>query len=133
VLSVSTRFLTNSIVALAGGFLVVASQAFSSSTTGWLAFSIAIGTLVSVATAQLDQTRGRVQQALDGVLAIVSVWTIIASVVFHNRTLTWLSFAEALGLVAVAYAGVTYGEVKHWMAAKAGMEVGRSESLRAAA
>src|SRR5512146_1850886 len=67
VLSVSTRFLTNS-----------------------------IGALVSVGIAQLDQTRGHVQQALDGVLAIVSVWTIIASVVFHNRTLTWLSVAEAL-------------------------------------
>jgi hypothetical protein len=133
VLSVSTRFLTNSIIAIAGGFLVVASQAFSSSTTGWLAFGIAIGTLVIVGVAQLDQTRGHVQQAIDGVLASVSVWTIIASVVFHNRTLTWLSFAEALGLVVAAYAGVTYDDVKQRLAAKAATEMGRSESLRAAA
>jgi hypothetical protein len=88
----STRFVSNAVVALAAGFVVVASQAFSPSTTGWIAFAIGILTVASVA--QADRSRGLAQRAVDGMTAIVSGWTIVASVVFHGTVLLWLSAGE---------------------------------------
>jgi hypothetical protein len=92
----STRFVSNAVVALAAGFVVVASQAFSPSTTGWIAFAIAIaiGILTVASVAQADRSRGLAQRAVDGMTAIVSGWTIVASVVFHGTVLLWLSAGE---------------------------------------
>jgi hypothetical protein len=129
----STRFVTNAIFAVAAGFLVVASQAFSSSATGWIAFGIAIGILAVACLAQADASRGVVQRSLDGVVAIVSAWTIIASVVFHGATVRWLSAGEALALVALALAGLTYNEVREQKAIRAAAGTSVGESLRAAA
>lgn len=45
----STRFVSNAVVAFAAGFVVVASQAFSPSTTGWIAIGIlAVSTSLTV-------------------------------------------------------------------------------------
>jgi hypothetical protein len=71
--------------------------------------------------------------SLYGIVAIVSVWTIIASVVFHGTTVRWLSTAEALGLVALALAGLAYNEVREQKAGRATAGAGMGESLRAAA
>ncbi len=128
----STRFLTNAIVALAAGFLVVASRAFGSSTTGWLAFGIGIAILAIACLAQADRSRGAVQRVLDGIIALVSGWTVVASVVFHGATVTWLSTGEALALVALAFTGLTYNEVQEHAAVRAAAGAGASESLRAA-
>jgi len=128
----STSFLTNATIAVATGFVVVASQAFAPSTTAWIAFGIAIGILAVSSLAQADASRGLVQRALDGVIAVVSAWTIVASVVFHGATVKWLSTGEALALVALALAGLTYNELREQRAVRtAGASMG--ESLRAAA
>ena len=128
----STSFLTNATIAVATGFVVVASQAFATSTTAWIAFGIAIGILAVSSLAQADASRGLVQRALDGVIAVVSAWTIVASVVFHGATVRWLSTGEALAFVALALAGLTYNELREQRAVRAaGASMG--ESLRAAA
>jgi len=129
----STRFLTNGIIALAGGFLVVASQAFASATTGWVAFGIGIGVLAITCLVQADPSRGLVQRGIDGIVAIVSAWTIIASAVFDGATLKWLTMAESLALVALAVAGLTYNELREQAAVRAAAGAERDESLRAAA
>jgi hypothetical protein len=136
----SPRFITNIALALAGGFLVVASQAFRPGLTGWLAFAIGIGVVVVVGAAQLDRSRGSLQRALDAMTAALAVWTIVASVVFTGTTLTWLSLGEALGFVAVALAGLTAHELSSerivhavkMMPAEA-RESGRSDQFSAAA
>jgi hypothetical protein len=128
----STSFVTNAIIAVTTGFLVVASQAFTSSTTAWIAFGIAIGILAVSCLAQSDVSRGRLQRTLDGVVALVSAWTIVASVVFHGATVKWLSTGEGLALVALALTGLTYNEMREQKAVRvAGASMG--ESLRAAA
>lgn len=129
----STRFVTNGIVALAAGFLVVASQAFASSTTGWIAFGIAIGTLALAGLAQVDASRGVEQRVLDGVIAIVAGWTIVASAVFDGTALKWLSAGEAIALVAIAVAGLASNEISEQKAARAAADKSMGESLRAAA
>lgn len=76
----STRYLTNAAIALLGGFVVVASQAFSPAVIAWLGFAVAIAVLLIVAVAQFDSTRGAVSRALDGVLGALSIWTIVTTV-----------------------------------------------------
>jgi hypothetical protein len=112
----SSRFITNMTVALAGGFVVVASQAFAPSVTAWLAFAVAIGIIVISAAAQLDRSRGIMQRALDGIAGVLGLVTIVFSLVFSGTTVQWLSFAEALGFVALAFSGLTLNEVAQWRA-----------------
>jgi hypothetical protein len=112
----NTRYLTGVCIALLGGFVVVASQAFSFPTTAWLAFGIAIAILVISVVAQLDRGRGLIQRTLDGVISVLAIWTIIASLVFNGATVMWLSFAEGLGFVLLAFAGMTGHEVGRWRA-----------------
>ena len=130
----STRFIINALIALAGGFLVVASQAFSSSTTGWLAFGVAIGTLAVSSLAQADRNSGIVQRSVDGAIAVLSAWTIVASVVFDGRVVTWLSLGESIGLVALAYVGLNYHEYQHHRGSRMATEtVEGDDALRVAA
>lgn len=136
----STRYLTNAAIALLGGFVVVASQAFSPAVIAWLGFAVAIAVLLIVAVAQFDSTRGAVSRALDGVLGALSIWTIVASQIFSGSTVMWLSFAEALGFVGLAFIGLTVHEVDTWRAshglgamAWAGEGASREESVRRAA
>ena len=129
----STRFVTNTIVGVAAGFVVVATQSFSSSTAGWIAFGIAIGILALAGLAQVDASRGDVQRIIDGIVALVAAWTIVASVVFDGTTSKWLSLGEGLALIGLALAGLTYNEIREQMAVRANSDTGMRESLRPAA
>jgi hypothetical protein len=100
----SSRFITN--IALAGGFVVAASQAFTSNVTGWLAFAVGVGVLAVLGVVQVDELRGLSQRALDAAAGSLAIWTIAASVVFTDATLRWLSLGEGLGFVVVSLAGL---------------------------
>jgi hypothetical protein len=106
-----SRFITNLFLALAAGFVAVASQAFAAGVTGWIAFGIGLGILAMLGIAQLDRTRGRLQQGLDTLAGLLGIWTVVASVVFSGATLTWLSLAEALAFVGLAVAGLVAHEL----------------------
>ena len=108
---IALRFVTNLLVALAGGLIVVCSQAFRAGVTGWITFGIALGILTVLSLAQFDRMRGIAQRGLDGITGVLGIWTVIASVVFAGAALTWLSFAEALGFVALAVAGLVLHEL----------------------
>jgi hypothetical protein len=104
----SVRFVTNLLVALAGGFIVVASQAFTAAVTGWVTFGVALGVILVLAASQIQERRGLGLATLG---AAVAVWSVVASVVYTGSTLTWLSFAEGLGLLGVAVAGLVAHEL----------------------
>jgi hypothetical protein len=104
------RYLSNLTLALAAGFLVVATQAFSPPVAAALVFAIAIGaTVLSLATIAAPTTR--VQRVISGVAAVIGIWTIVASLVFFPTTVVWLGFASALALVALAVIGLTAHEL----------------------
>lgn len=114
----STRFLTNAVVALLGGFVVVMSLALSSAVgVGWIAFGIAIGVLSIAALSQIDSRRGWFQQVLDLLLAADAGTLIAVSLVFGGTTVIWLAFALSLGFVGVAYTGLVVHEIATWRAA----------------
>ena len=107
----SQRFISNVALAIAGAVVVVASQAFSSSLTGWLTFGVSLGALALLAVVQRDRARGRLQRMLDVATGALALWSAVASVVYTGTTLTWLSFGEAIGFVALGVAGLVAHEL----------------------
>lgn len=107
----SSRFITNISFMLAGGTVVVFSQAIRPGVASWIAFGVGLGILAALSLAQLDRNRGRAQHSLDLICAPLAVWTVIASAVFTGDTVKWLSCAEGLGFVALAVAGLLVHEL----------------------
>jgi hypothetical protein len=112
----STRFFTNALITLLAGFVVVASVAFTPAVTVWLALALGVAVLVISAAAQTDRSRGLVQRVLDGGFGVLAVVTIVFSLVFSGGPVRWLSFAEALGFIGLAYSGLAINEVAEWRA-----------------
>ncbi|HZC53805.1 MAG TPA: hypothetical protein VE441_15085 [Mycobacterium sp.] len=110
----STRYITGALFALLGGFVVVVSQTLTTSVLRWVAFAIAAGIAAVSLLAQLDRSRGAVQRTLDGATVIVAVLLIVFSLGASGAAVVWLSFAFALGIVALAFAGLSVHEVSNW-------------------
>ena len=106
----SIRYIYNIALAVAGGFLVVASLAFSPPVAAALTFAIAAGATI-VALGAIPARVGRTQRALSGVTALLGGWTVVASLVFFPITVVWLGFASASAMVALAVAGLTAHEL----------------------
>lgn len=106
----NSRFLTNIVLSLIGGFLVVVSQVWAPATFMWLMLAGGI-VAVALAGAALIPGRGLAQRGLDGTLGILGAWTIVASLVFGGTLLTWLGFASAIAFVALAVAGLALHEL----------------------
>lgn len=106
-----TRYLTNIVLTLLGGFLLVASQAFAVATFSWLMLGVGIAALVVTAPAIAMPRGARFQRGLDYVVSLLGAWTIVASQVFAGVAITWLGFASGAGLVALAIAGLSAHEL----------------------
>lgn len=106
----NSRYITNVSLALAGGFLIVVSQAFSAGVFEWIMLGIGVIAVLTSGTI-LVSTRGRAQRSLDAVTGILGAWTIIASLVFAGSVMTTLGFASGLAFVALALAGLTLHEL----------------------
>ncbi len=134
------RYLSNATIALFGGFVVVASQAFAPAVTAWLAFAIAIAILVVAGVSQLQRGRGVVQRLLDGVTGLLAVGAIIASLVFAGPAVVWLSLAAGLGFVLLGFVGLTLHEIWTYRATHGltvrtfeAPELARADGVRSAA
>lgn len=111
----STRYLSNAVIALLGGLVVVLSMGLSSTVAvAWVAFGVAIGVVGISVLAQLDTRRGVVQRVLDAGMVAAGGTLIAVSLAFGGPTVMWLSFGLALGLVVIAFAGLTLNEVETW-------------------
>jgi hypothetical protein len=108
----SPRFISNIALAVAGAFVVVASQTFTPSVTGWLTFGVSLGALALLAVVQLDRARGYIQRVLDAATGALALWSAVASVVFTGTTLTWWSLAEGIGFVALGVVGLVTHELR---------------------
>ena len=108
----SPRFISNVVLAVAGAIVVVASQTFTHSVTGWLTFGVSLGALALLAFVQVDRGRGAIQRLLDAGTGALALWSAVASVVFTGTTLTRLSLAEGIGFVALAMVGLVAHEVR---------------------
>lgn len=106
------RYVTSLLSGVLGGFVLVASQVFVPGDAAWLAFAIAIGLLVMAPIPLLFGDRGYAGLGLDGLAAILAIWTIVASLVFTGETVKWLSFSEGGAFVVLAIGGLTLNQVR---------------------
>jgi hypothetical protein len=107
----STRYLSNLALAVIAAFVVVASQAFSSSVFTWLAFGGGVA-IVAIALGAGALDRVSVHRALSAVIAVIGVWTIVSSRVFSASTVVWLGFSAAAAVAALAVIGLTLHELQ---------------------
>jgi hypothetical protein len=107
-----TRYFSWLAIGVASAFLVVASASFASpAAIAWLAFAISIGTLV-VSVGIAYRYRDHWPTLVTGtVTAVVSAWTIVASVVFSHPTVQNLALASSLAIVGLALVGLTANEL----------------------
>jgi hypothetical protein len=108
----SQRFISNLALAIAGAVVVVSTQAFASQTAGWVTFGVSLGALALLALANRGGTSDRMQWILDAGIALLALWSAVASVVYSGTTLKWLSLAEGLAFVGLAVAGLVIHEVR---------------------
>lgn len=107
-----SRYLTNIVLAVMAGFLVVASQAFAPPVLSWLMLGIGVGTIAIVVPAALAlRRRGILQRGLDGIVGVLGAWTIVAGLVFSGAAVTWLGFSAAVAIVGLAVIGLTAHEL----------------------
>ena len=108
----SQRFISNVALAVAGAVVVVSTQAFTPSTAGWVTFGVSLGALALLAIANRERTGDWMQWILDAEIALLALWSAVASVVYGGETLKWMSFAEGLAFVGLAIAGLIVHEVR---------------------
>ncbi|MGH2833934.1 MAG: hypothetical protein ACRDK2_14255 [Solirubrobacteraceae bacterium] len=105
------RYFSFASLGIAAVFLVVASQAFALADIANLALGVGIGMLV-VSLGIAIRYRRHIPSLASGLLAaVVSGWMIVASQVFSLSTVQNLTFAEALGVAALALVGLTAHEL----------------------
>ena len=112
------RFLSWLTLAVAAAFLVVVSVSFSPATIRTLAFAISIGTLVVSAGIAIYDRRYLPSLVTAGVIAVISAWTIVASLIFSQPTVQNLALAASLAVSGLAVVGLTAHEVSLEQAAQ---------------
>lgn len=109
-MALNPRFALDNTAVLAGGFLAVSAMAFSADVAGWLGFGVstAVTVLAGLGATLAHRTGPKVGH---GLLALVGLWSLVAALAFSGTLLTWLVFADALAVVAVALADLTAHEL----------------------
>ena len=128
-----SRFLSWLALGVAAAFLVVATVSLSSAAPATLAFGISIGTLiVSAAVAYIDRTSvASVYTA--ALIALISAWTIVASLVFSRPTVQNVALGASLAIGGLAVVGLTGHEVSVERAARSAEDATSEREGRLAA
>jgi hypothetical protein len=129
----------NSLVAAAGGLIVVTSFAFNQAAATWIAFGLSVvaltGSIVSLAVA--PSSGASRYRALAAVVGVVAAFTIITSLgAFAGGAQHWIEFGAgvaALGLASLAAGRYVSRLVEPTESGDAKSAAGTPEPLRAAA
>jgi hypothetical protein len=105
------RFISWLAIGLASAFLLVVSTSFSLSAIAALGFAISIGTLVVSAAIAVNCHRHAASALTGAISAIVSAWTIVASLVFSQSAFQHLALAGSLAVGGLAVVGLTIHEL----------------------
>jgi hypothetical protein len=118
------RFISWLVTGVAAAFLIVATASFSLSAVSWLAFAISIVTLAVSAGVSYVYRRDVATLVTGVAAALISGWTIVASLVFSQPTAQNLALASGLALGGLAIAGIT----EHELAMERALTDGHPES-----
>jgi hypothetical protein len=101
IMKLSARFMLDNLFILAAAFLVVISMAWSVGTASWTAFGVSTGITVIAAASAVLTTRN-VRKFGHGLIGLAGLWSLVAALVFSGTVLTWLLFADAILVGALA-------------------------------
>ncbi len=100
------------LLALAGGFLIVESQAFSAASAAAIAFAVAIVvTVLALVAVYAGRARERRFSLPPACAALIGGWTIVAMNVFSAATEKWLAFAGGAAVLGLALCALTLHEL----------------------
>jgi hypothetical protein len=100
-MKLSSRFLLDSLFVVAGAFLTVTAMAWSAGTAGWTAFGVSTGITVIAAISAALARKTSVKLG-HGLIGLVALWSLAAALAFSGSALTWLVFADAIVVGALA-------------------------------
>lgn len=103
------RYISYLGIALVAGFIVVATQAFATGTVMWLAF--AAGVLFTLGGLAMLPPPGRMHRTIAAATCVLGGLIVIEALLSSGSTTIWFSFAGALGILALAIAGLTAHEL----------------------
>lgn len=101
-----TDFISRLALMLVAGFLVVATQVWMGSTLAWLFIG---GGVAMILLAAVDWSH---VTELNGVIAILGIWSIVQAIVFSGDTREWVSLITALAGVTAGVVGLSAHEAK---------------------
>lgn len=107
----TSPFVSNLLLVVAGSFLLAVSLTFSGAALGWVVLGVGAVACVTVSAAFAFRGRGTVQRALDGFGLLLGVWTTVTSRCFTGVDLKWLSFSSAVAMLALASVGLVAHEI----------------------
>jgi hypothetical protein len=116
--SMASRFVSNILVLLAGAALVPFTLSFSPATASWVGLGVGCFVVVTTLVAFPVRGRGNGQRRLDALIALLGVWTIVASRVFDGTTLKWLTLGSGCAFAALAIGGLVVHEVRMELAVR---------------
>jgi FtsH-binding integral membrane protein len=120
------RFISWLTTAIAAAFLVVATAAFGLSTVQWLAFGVGIGTLTVSIGLSVRYRRHLPTVSPAALSAIVSAWTVLASLIFAPTTVQPLALAGGLAIAGLAIIGLGSHELSSERVVHS-LEVGKAQ------
>ena len=103
------RYASYLLTALVAGFIVVVTQAFAPSTAAWIAFGAGVF-FIAAAFGQATWTTLPHRVVHFGTL-VLGVLIVIESLLASGSAVQWLSFAGALGVLALSLIGLTIHEL----------------------
>jgi FtsH-binding integral membrane protein len=122
------RFISWLVIGVAAAFLVVSTTAFRLSSTVWVAFAVGAATLIvslGLARSYPAKSAARVAGLL---IAVVSGWTIAASLIFSQSTVGNLALASGLAIGGLAIVGITAHELSEEAAVEYAVETTEQEA-----
>jgi hypothetical protein len=108
----STRFVSNLLLVLAGVVVIVATQAFAPPTVRWIAFGVTgVGVLVLMRRPRSHPGGVACSGRSTASPPPLAAWTIVENLVFSGTLMAWLTFGAAAGIVAIGVAGLIAHEL----------------------
>ena len=109
-MNLSPRFALDTLFVIGGAFLAVIALPFAAPVAGWTGFGVFTG-LAAIALASSLFGHGAVRKASHGILGLVAIWSLIATLLFTGPALTWLVLAGGIALALIALADLAAHEV----------------------
>lgn len=95
------RFAFSFVTFIAAIVLIVASLIFGPTLTGWIAFGISIA-ITARGLVGLRMAEGTGERLGQAGIALIGVWSIVASLVFAGAVLSWTVFGDAVAIAALS-------------------------------